>query len=93
MVKNLSARARDSALGRVDPLEEVMAAHSGILAWEIPWTEEPGGLWGHKGSKELNTTQQLTLFTFFQKFMLCAAGHLSHIFTLFKDAFLLARLI
>ena len=30
--------------GREDPLEEGMAAHSGILAWRIPWTEEPGGL-------------------------------------------------
>ena len=30
-------------LGRKDPLEKEMAAHSGI-AWEIPWTEEPGGL-------------------------------------------------
>ena len=28
-----------------DPLEEVMATHSGILAWGIPWTEEPGGLY------------------------------------------------
>ena len=27
-----------------DPLEEGMATHSSILAWEIPWTEEPGGL-------------------------------------------------
>ena len=31
-------------LGWVDPLEEGMATHSSILAWEIPWTEEPGGL-------------------------------------------------
>ena len=31
-------------LGREDTLEEEMAAHSSILAWEIPWTEEPGGL-------------------------------------------------
>ena len=30
------------SLGREDPLEEEMAAHSSILAWEIPWTEEPG---------------------------------------------------
>ena len=30
--------------GREDPLEEEMATHSTILAWEIPWTEEPGGL-------------------------------------------------
>ena len=32
------------SLGWEDPLEEGMATHSGILAWEIPWTEEPGGL-------------------------------------------------
>ena len=31
-------------MGREDPLESEMAAHSSILAWEIPWTEEPGGL-------------------------------------------------
>ena len=39
-------------LGQEDPLEEVMATHSSILAWEIPWTEEPGGL----HTKELDTT-------------------------------------
>ena len=32
------------SLGLEDPLEEKMATHSSILAWEIPWTEEPGGL-------------------------------------------------
>ena len=32
------------ALGQEDPLEEEMATHSNIFAWEIPWTEEPGGL-------------------------------------------------
>ena len=31
-------------LGQEDPLEEGMATHSSILAWRIPWTEEPGGL-------------------------------------------------
>ena len=31
-------------LSEEDPLEEGMATHSSILAWEIPWTEEPGGL-------------------------------------------------
>ena len=31
-------------LGREDPLEKEVAAHSSILAWRIPWTEEPGGL-------------------------------------------------
>ena len=32
------------SLGREDPLEEKMATHSSIVAWEIPWTEEPGEL-------------------------------------------------
>ena len=32
------------SLGQEDPLEKGMATHSSILAWEIPWTEEPGGL-------------------------------------------------
>ena len=32
------------SLGREDPLEKGMAAHSSILAWRIPWTEEPGRL-------------------------------------------------
>ena len=31
-------------LGQEKPLEQEMATHSSILAWEIPWTEEPGGL-------------------------------------------------
>ena len=31
------------SLGREDPLEKEMATHSSTLAWEIPWTEEPGG--------------------------------------------------
>jgi len=32
-------------LGRKDPLEKEMATHSSTLVWEIPWTEEPGGLY------------------------------------------------
>ena len=32
------------SLGQEDPLEKEMAIYSSILAWEIPWTEEPGGL-------------------------------------------------
>ena len=32
------------SLGQEDPLEEEMATHSSTLAWEIPWTEQPGGL-------------------------------------------------
>ena len=37
-------RCRFPSLGQEDPLEEGMATHSSILAWEIPWAEEPGGL-------------------------------------------------
>ena len=43
------------SLGQKDPLEKEMATHSSILAWEIPWTEEPGGLLS-MGSQELDTT-------------------------------------
>ena len=38
------APSRFGSLGREEPLEEEMATHSSILAWKIPWTEEPGGL-------------------------------------------------
>ena len=37
-----------------------MATHSSILAWRVPWTEEPGGLQS-VGSKELDTTKQISL--------------------------------
>ena len=45
-VKNLPAmpETQVQSLSQVNPLEKGMAAHSSILAWEIPWTEEPGGL-------------------------------------------------
>ena len=35
---------RVQSLGREDPVEKEMATHSSLLAWEIPWTEEPGDL-------------------------------------------------
>ena len=46
MVKNLAAMQETcvQSLGWEDPLEKEMAAQSSILAWRIPWTEEPGGL-------------------------------------------------
>ena len=45
-VKNLPAMRQTwiRSLGWEDPLEKGMATHSSILAWSIPWTEEPGGL-------------------------------------------------
>ena len=53
---------KDQALGWEDPLEKWTATSSNILAWEIPWTEEPGRLnpWG---PKESDMTEQLTLFS------------------------------
>ena len=58
MVKNPPANAIDSGDAGLIPgsgrsVEKEMATHSSILAWEIPWTEEPGRLrspWGHKES-------------------------------------------
>ena len=46
MVKNLPAMQETTVqfLGQEDPLEKGMAIHSGILAWRIPWIEEPDGL-------------------------------------------------
>ena len=46
MVKNLPAMLQThvQSLGGEDPLEKETTTHSSILAWEIPWTEEPGGL-------------------------------------------------
>ena len=55
MIKNLPAMQETQFQslgqeGQEDPLEKGMATHSSILAWEIPWTEEPGGYspWGCK---------------------------------------------
>ena len=43
--------------GWEDPLEKEMATHSHILAWKIPWTEEPGGLHSPWGCKESDMTE------------------------------------
>ena len=44
------------SLGWEDPLEKEMATHSSILAWEIPWTEEPGRLQSMGSQEESDTT-------------------------------------
>ena len=75
MVKNLPA-IQKTWVGELDPVPqserppgEGNAIHSSILAWKIPWTEEPGGH-NPKGCKESDTTERLTvyfiLFFFFQ---------------------------
>ena len=62
VVKNPPANTGDAvrSLGQEDPLEKEMATHSGVLAWEVPWT---GGAWWtivHGVPKESDTTQQLS---------------------------------
>ena len=56
-VKNLPAMQETFVqfLGREDPLEKEMEIHSSILAWKIPWTEKPSGLWS-MWSQESYTT-------------------------------------
>ena len=63
VVKNLPANAGDSGdlssiSGQGGPLEESVTTHSSIIAWRIPWTEEPGGLqsMGHKKSDMTEVT-------------------------------------
>ena len=57
---------RVQSLGQEGPLEKEMATHSSILAWEIPWIEEPGGYrpWGHKSdmNEQLNNDKFTYLF-------------------------------
>ena len=63
VVKNLPAmqETRVRSLDWEDPLEKGMATHSSMLAWRIPWTEEPGGLQSTEDHKESDTTGQLTV--------------------------------
>ena len=51
---------RVRSLNSEDPLEKEVATHSSILAWEILWTEESGGPWGHK---ELDMTERTCAHT------------------------------
>ena len=60
VVKNPEMQVR--SLGQEDPLEKEMATHSSILAWKIPWTEEPGRLQSIASHKELNMTERLSMY-------------------------------
>ena len=69
MVKYLSAdlETQVSSLSQEDTLEKGLATHSSILAWGIPWTEEPGGL---RGQKVSDMTEGLTHpFSWLNNFM------------------------
>ena len=57
------------SLGRKDPLEKGLATHSSILAWRVPWTEEPDGL--QSMGSQSDTTEGLTLSLFISKVTLC----------------------
>ena len=58
MIKNLPALQETwvQSVGQEEPLEKEMATYSVILAWKIPWSEEPGGLQS-MGSKRIDTTE------------------------------------
>ena len=64
-VKNLPAMLETWvwSLGREDPLEKGMTTHSSVLAWRIPWTEEPGGLQS-MGSQRVGHDWVTNTFTF-----------------------------
>ena len=72
MVKNLPAMQESwvQSLGQEDPLEMGMATHSSILAWRIPWTEEPGGLQS-MGSQRVRHDWVTNTFTFIQNLYHC----------------------
>ena len=63
IVKNppVAQETQVQSLGGEDPLEKGMAAHSSVLAWEIPWTEEPGGLQS-LGSQRVGQDQTTNTF-------------------------------
>ena len=66
LVKNLPVNAEIQktwvrSLGQKDPLEESMATHSSILAWRIPWTEEPGRLPTDRVAKSWTPLRQLSM--------------------------------
>ena len=70
-IKRLPAMKETGAqsLGQEDPLEKGMATHSSILAWRIPWTEEPGGLQS-MGLKRVRHDRVTNTYTFTFTFLL-----------------------
>ena len=63
VVKNLPVNAGDAVLSPGDPLEKETATHSNILAWQVPWTKEPGGLqsteWQRVGHNSVTKQKQI----------------------------------
>ena len=92
MVKNLPAmqETRLRRLGQEDPLEKGMATHSSVLAWRIPWIEEPGGLVhgvpqnctttkGSKGVQKQRKSRQETIVQINSKFLPRSTGTIFNI--------------
>ena len=78
IVKNSPAKqeTRILSLGREDPLEKEMATHSSTLAWEIPWTEKPGGLESTGSQKSLTRRSDWTAATVLPGAQLSSPSHL-----------------
>ena len=61
------------SVGQEDSLKEEMATHSNILAWKIPWTEEPGGLWSMGSQSQtrlsMRTRSSCVLYDFRQVYL------------------------
>ena len=84
MVKNLpvmqeTQESSIQSLGQEDPLEKKMATHSSILAWEIPWTEEPDGP-QYRGLQRVGhdcplAGEAIILSTFSKNFLFCVTLH------------------
>ena len=62
MLETLEMHVR--SLSGKDPLENEMVTHSSVLAWRIPWTEEPGGLQSMGSQKELDMTNRLSIHSY-----------------------------
>ena len=94
-VKNLQAiwETEVLSLDWEDPLEKEMATHSKILAWRLPWTEEPGGLQS-MGYKELDMTGGLIHFSMLSKWfprytiLILTVDHFKHESRLIRVMFL-----
>ena len=69
------------SLGGEDPLEEEMATHSSILAWEIPWTQEPGRL----HSMGSQSPAQLSAHTTLMSFIICTDTFHTSVLKILKD--------
>ena len=74
MVKSLPAiwETWVQLLGQEDPLEKEMATHPSILAWKIPWTEEPGGLQSMGLQRDTTSLNDLTVLIESHKISLVA---------------------